>query len=114
MASGKRVCATIVGSARRLCKFAHPFWASLQMMLKLNKRRRFDPSKKIRDGAALDRAPDAPARNPATAGGENDVHGAIKQGYRHLIRDFHRLYFNKQNLNKKRCEEFFGNCDNYL
>jgi hypothetical protein len=37
-----------------------------------------------------------------------------KQGYRNLIRDFRRLYFDDRNLTKKRCEVFFDNGDNFL
>jgi hypothetical protein len=37
-----------------------------------------------------------------------------KQGCRNLIRDFRRLYFDNQNLTKKRCEDFFDNIDNFL
>jgi hypothetical protein len=37
-----------------------------------------------------------------------------RQGYRNLIRDFRKLYFNDRNLTKKRCEVFFDNGDNFL
>jgi hypothetical protein len=37
-----------------------------------------------------------------------------KKGYKHLIRDFRRLYFDGRNLTKKRCEVFFDNGDNFL
>jgi hypothetical protein len=37
-----------------------------------------------------------------------------QQGYRNLIRDFRRLYFDDRNLTKKRCEVFFDNADNFL
>jgi hypothetical protein len=37
-----------------------------------------------------------------------------KRGYRNLIRDFRRLYFDDRNLTKKRCEVFFDNADNFL
>jgi hypothetical protein len=37
-----------------------------------------------------------------------------KRGYRNLIRDFRRLYFDDRNLTKKRCEGFFDNADNFL
>ena len=37
-----------------------------------------------------------------------------KKGYRKLIRDFRRLYFDDRNLTKKRCEAFFDNADNFL
>jgi hypothetical protein len=37
-----------------------------------------------------------------------------KKGYRSLIRDFRRLYFDGRNLTKKRCEAFFDNEDNFL
>jgi hypothetical protein len=37
-----------------------------------------------------------------------------QQGYRNLIRDFRRLYFDDRNLTKKRCEVFFDNGDNFL
>jgi hypothetical protein len=37
-----------------------------------------------------------------------------KKGYKHLIPDFRRLYFDGQNLTKKRCELFFDNGDNFL
>jgi hypothetical protein len=35
-----------------------------------------------------------------------------KKGYKNLIRDFRRLYFEGRSLTKKRCEAFFGNGDN--
>ena len=37
-----------------------------------------------------------------------------KKGYKKLIRDFRRLYFDGRNLTKKRCEAFFDNDDNFL
>jgi hypothetical protein len=37
-----------------------------------------------------------------------------KRGYRNLIRDFRRLYFDDRNLTKNRCEVFFDNADNFL
>jgi hypothetical protein len=37
-----------------------------------------------------------------------------KKGYKNLIRDFRRLYFDGRNLTKKRCEAFFGKDDNFL
>jgi hypothetical protein len=37
-----------------------------------------------------------------------------KKGYKKLIRDFRRLYFDGRNLTKKRCEAFFGNDGNFL
>ncbi len=37
-----------------------------------------------------------------------------KKGYRNLIRDFRRLYFDGRNLTKKRCEAFFANGANFL
>ena len=37
-----------------------------------------------------------------------------KRGYRNLIRDFRRVYFDDRYLTKKRCEVFFDNTDNFL
>jgi hypothetical protein len=37
-----------------------------------------------------------------------------KKGYKNMIRDFRRLYFDGRNFTKKRCEGFFGNDDNFL
>jgi hypothetical protein len=37
-----------------------------------------------------------------------------KRGYRNLMRDFRRLYFDDRNLTKNRCEAFFENDDNFL
>jgi hypothetical protein len=37
-----------------------------------------------------------------------------KRGYRNLIRDFRRVYFDDRYLTKKRCEVFFDNADNFL
>jgi hypothetical protein len=44
-----------------------------------------------------------PGFEPATVSQAYD-----KKGYKNLIRDFRRLYFDDRNLTKKRCEVFFG------
>ena len=37
-----------------------------------------------------------------------------KKGYKNLILDFRKVYFDGRNLTKKRCEVFFGSADNFL